>query len=161
MGYNTTVTGEIRFDPPLTWAEIKKDKFNLQNHYEVFIDPDKTIRETDEGQETIITADRLLPSWIDGKHYHLEEHVQKFMDLYGTGRTFTGRFECVGEEQPDMWRLEVHDGRVAVTRAVVVWPEDTLGLYDVVRKKNPNADPVVKAVNDFLDWVDTKASEDR
>lgn len=149
MGYNTRVTGEITFAPPLTWSEIKADKFNLQGHYAVMINPRRDVTDTDTSQETVITADRLLPSWEEKSRYdELVEHVQKFIDVYGFGRTFTGYFDCVGEEQPDMWRVVIRDGTATVVRAVVLWPEDVTDLAEAVATAvlAQNADALVEVV---------------
>lgn len=141
MGYDTRVTGEIMFSPPLTWPEIKADRFNLKGHYDVMINPLGDVRDTDSGQEIVITADRLMPSWEEKGTYHaLVEHVQKFIDVYGVGRTFTGHLDCEGEEQPDMWRVVIRDGHAVTVRAAVLWPEDATDLAEAVANATIQAD---------------------
>lgn len=129
MGYYTSVDGEIRIQPPLTWAEIKDSPFlpgspNDKTEYDVRLRADEETIDTDEGQLVRKTCSVLLPRWDDSfKAYHLVEHVQAVIDAF-PGRTFTGRLDCEGEETGDLWRVVVRDGRALKVEPRIVWPDE-------------------------------------
>ena len=132
MGYYTRVTGELHIEPPLTWPEFKDSRFlpgspNDNGNYDVQLRADEETVDTDEGQLVRKTASVLLPRWDDSfKAYNLIEHVQAVIDAF-PGRTFTGRLECEGEDNTDMWRLIVRDGRAVRVEPRIVWPDEEDG----------------------------------
>lgn len=151
MSYNTRVTGEIRINPPLSWAEIKREKFHLEGHYEINLILDHDTRDTDTGQETVITGFLLKPDNEHAKNYHIVEHLQRFADTYARkGRTLTGYFECEGEEQPDMWRLVIVEGKAKVVRAAVLWPEDVTDLAETIALAASSAEPTQAMLGDVV-----------
>lgn len=129
MGYTTYVTGEFAINPPLAWPEFKDSKFapdNAESSYE----PSLMLRTVEEradawdGPTLRITAIALMMREIDEyRAYHLLEEVQEAIDAF-PGHTFTGRLECEGEENADMWRVEVRNGRAVRIEPRIVWPED-------------------------------------
>ncbi|WP_370665416.1 DUF6205 family protein [Streptomyces sp. IBSBF 2507] len=129
MGYYTSVTGEIRIEPPLTWAEIKDnpalpETAGGRSEYDVHLRIDEETVDTDEGQLTRKTCAALVPAWDDSfKAYHLVEHVQEMIDAF-PGHTFTGRLDCEGEEGGDLWRVVVRDGRAVKVTPSIVWPDE-------------------------------------
>jgi hypothetical protein len=126
MGYHTTVDGEIRIEPPLTWAEFKTSPFYGFDSCErdVRLKVDEEIVDTDEGQLIRRTAAALEGAWEGGfKAYHLMEHVQEAIDSF-PGHTFTGRLDCEGEEATDVWRVVIRDGVAVKVEPSIVWPDD-------------------------------------
>jgi hypothetical protein len=129
MGYNTSVIGRIGIEPPLTWAEIQASPFKPSLMDDADLDVCLDIAEekvdTDEGELIRRTAGGLLPRWEDEyRAYHLVEHVQKAVDSF-PGHTFTGRLECEGEENTDMWRVVIRDGRAVRVEPRIVWPDES------------------------------------
>lgn len=129
MGYYTRVDGEIRIEPPLTWAEIKTNTLlpeteGGRSEYDVRLRIDEETVDTDEGQMIRKTCSALVPAWAESfKAYHLVEHVQLMIDAF-PAHTFTGRLECEGEEGGDLWRVIVRDGRAEKVTPRIVWPDD-------------------------------------
>lgn len=52
--------------------------------------------------------------------------VQSAIDDF-PGHTFTGRLDCEGEENADMWRVVIRDGRAVRVEPRITWPEDAEG----------------------------------
>lgn len=128
MGYNTSVEGSIAITPPLNWSQIKDSPFNpergrLDGMDVVFAVDEETV-DTHEGTLTRRTAEALVPAWEEAyKAYNLVKHVQQVIDAF-PGHDFTGHLECEGEENADMWRVVVRDGRAVKVTPRIVWPED-------------------------------------
>jgi hypothetical protein len=126
MGYNTNVGGEIRIEPPLTWREFKDSPF-AGHDKDVTLQVEAETVDTDDGPLMRKTAVALVPSWEDSyKAYNLVEHVQEAIDAF-PGHTFTGRLECEGEENIDLWRVVVRDGRAIRIEPRIVWPDEEDG----------------------------------
>lgn len=129
MGYNTSVTGEIRIDPPLTWGEFKDspflpDSLTATIDYDVCLHTDEATVDTGEGQLIRKTASVLLPRWEDSfRAYHLIEHVQAVIDAF-PGHVFSGRLNCEGEDNTDLWRVVIRDGRAVRVEPRIVWPDE-------------------------------------
>lgn len=123
MGYNTSVTGEIRIEPPLTWREFKDSPF-ADRDMDVKLRIDAETVDTDDGPLMRKTASAIVPAWEDSyKAYKLIEHVQQAIDAF-PGHTFTGRLECEGEENTDIWRVVIRDGRAVRVEPRIVWPDE-------------------------------------
>lgn len=127
MGYNTRYTGAIGIEPPLTWAEIKNSPYLPETAKDTW--PDVKLRvieqttETDEGTLTRRYADAIVPVTDEPyKGYEIIATVQKIIDAH-PGHTFSGQFDCEGEEAGDLWRLVVRDGRAMQVKPQIVWPE--------------------------------------
>jgi hypothetical protein len=126
MGYLTSVGGEIRIDPPLTWGEFRTSPFYADDtdHQNVALHVVEKIITTDDGELTCRTATALVPRWEDAfRAYDLVKHVQAAIDAF-PGHAFTGRLECEGEETGDLWRVVVRDGRAVKVTPRIVWPDD-------------------------------------
>ncbi|MEV3857778.1 DUF6205 family protein [Streptomyces sp. NPDC050095] len=136
MGYTTRVTGEFAIEPPLTWREIKRSPFSFPSALGHSVreyradDLDLALRinektiETDEGTIVRRTAPALVMREIDEyRARNLVEQVQRCLDLF-PGHTFTGRLECEGEENTDLWRVAVRDGRAVRVEPRIVWPDE-------------------------------------
>lgn len=127
MGYNTRYTGAIGIEPPLTWAQIKDSPYLPESAEKNFPDVKlrviETTTETEDGVLTRRVADAIVPVTDESyKGYGIVETVQKIIDAY-PGHEFTGRFDCEGEEAPDLWRLVVRDGRATRVEPQITWPE--------------------------------------
>lgn len=123
MGYNTSVSGEIRIEPPLTWREFKDSPFTGHEKDVTFHVDEETVA-MDDGPLIRKTAVALVPSWEDSyKAYNLVAHVQEAIDAF-PGHTFTGRLDCEGEENADLWRVVVRDGRAVKVTPRIVWPDE-------------------------------------
>lgn len=128
MGYDTNYDGEIRIDPPLTWAEIKDSPYLPDGAWRAGLDVKLRVREetveTDEGTLTRRTADAVVPVTEDAyKGYEIVATVQKVIDAF-PGHTFSGRFDCEGEEAGDLWRLVVKNGRAIKVQPQIAWPDE-------------------------------------
>lgn len=123
MGYNTSVSGEIRIEPPLAWREFKDSPFAGRDK-DVTLQVDAETVDTADGPLMRKTAVALVPTWEDSyKAYHLVEHVQEAIDAFPE-HTFTGRLDCEGEENTDLWRVVVRDGRAVKVTPRIVWPDE-------------------------------------
>jgi hypothetical protein len=123
MGYNTSVSGEIRIEPPLAWREFKDSPFTGTDK-DVTLHVDEETVTTDDGPLIRKTAIALVPTWEDSyKAYKLVEHVQEAIDAF-PGHTFTGRLDCEGEENTDLWRVVIRDGRAVRVEPRIVWPDE-------------------------------------
>lgn len=130
MGYTTNVTGEFAITPPLTWGEFKDSEFapdNVESNWK----PSLILRTVEERADTRdgatlrITADALMMREIDEyRAYGLIEEAQRAVDSF-PGHTFTGRLECEGEENTDLWRVVIRDGKAVKVEPRIVWPEDS------------------------------------
>lgn len=133
MGYTTYVTGEFEITPPLTWNEFKDSEFaphNVKSSYEpgLILRVTEDSVDTDEGPLLRRTATALVMREIsEYRERGLVQTVQRAIDSF-PGHTFTGRLECEGEENTDMWRVVIRDGRRAVrVEPRIIWPDDEGG----------------------------------
>lgn len=131
MSYITRVTGGFTITPPLTWTEIKTSPFEpIGRRAYGAADIDLALRideetvDTDEGQLVRRSASALVMPHIDEYRARgLVEQVQQCLDIF-PGHTFTGRLECEGEENTDLWRVIVRDGRAVRIEPRIVWPDE-------------------------------------
>jgi hypothetical protein len=127
MGYNTHVSrfssGEIRIHPPLTWAEIKGSKFLTHGNSIEFNLRVESV-DTPGGVSERRSAVGVIPTEDAFKAYGLEDDLSEIVRIYGDSHTFTGHFKCEGEENDDLWRLSVKDGRPHRVQTEIVWPGD-------------------------------------
>ncbi|MFE4718369.1 DUF6205 family protein [Streptomyces sp. NPDC056728] len=131
MSYTTHVRGEFTIEPPLTWNEIKASPFEPVGRGKcgtVDIDLDLRIEETsvdtDEGTLVRRTGTALVMREIDEyRERNLVAQVQQCIELF-PGHTFTGRLECEGEENTDLWRVVIRDGRAVRVEPRIVWPDE-------------------------------------
>jgi len=129
MGYTTRVDGEFAITPPLTWNEFKDSEFapdNAKSGWEpsLILRVDEDSVDTDEGPLLRRTATALVMREIDEyRERGLVDEVQKAIDSF-PGHTFTGRLDCEGEENTDMWRVAIRDGRAVKVEPRIVWPDE-------------------------------------
>lgn len=129
MGYTTHVTGEFAIEPPLTWPEFKDSPFAPDNVASSW-DPSLILRvteesiDTDQGPLLKRSATALVMRDIDEyRERGLVDEVQSAIDSF-PGHTFTGRLECEGEENTDIWRVTIRDGRARRIEPRIVWPDE-------------------------------------
>jgi hypothetical protein len=128
MAYETSFSGEIRIDPPIPAEALEGTGFTPDRHNGM----DVTLRISEIPVDGVPGAYRrmavaVVPAMTRFSGYDIVEHLQRLLSLFGEGRTFTGRFDCAGEEAGDLWRLEVHDGRAVKVEPRIVWPDSSEG----------------------------------
>ncbi|MEU9333188.1 DUF6205 family protein [Streptomyces sp. NPDC048290] len=132
MGYITRVDGEFAITPPLTWNEIKSSPFTQPGReglwgalkIDLGLRVDETSTDTDDGPLLRRSASALVMPHIDEyRDRGLVEQVQRCIDLF-PGHTFTGRLDCEGEENTDLWRVVIRDGRAVRVEPRIVWPDE-------------------------------------
>lgn len=108
MSYTTRVTGKFTITPPLAWKEFKDSPFSPyppagDDRIELVLHVEEKTVETGDGPLLHRTAPALVMTEIDEYRAHgLLEVVQRAVDAF-PGHTFTGRLECEGEENTDLW----------------------------------------------------------
>lgn len=140
MGYRTRVEGEFQISPTLTWGEISASQFVRSKPVDggIFYTArgvdlkllvDEQEKTTDEGVAFIRTASRLVMPHVDEyKAYDLVEQVQKVVDMF-PDHTFSGELECEGEENTDIWRVEILGGQAVKVEPKIMWPKELAALY--------------------------------
>jgi uncharacterized protein DUF6205 len=129
MGYTTHVTGEFIVTPPLTWAEYKDSRFaphNISEPWEpsLILRVDEDTVDTDEGPLLRRTATALVMREISEYRAHgLVDEVQEAVDAF-PGHGWSGRLDCEGEENTDIWRVAIRDGRAVRVEPRIVWPDE-------------------------------------
>ncbi len=127
MGYYTRFTEEIEITPPLTWKQIKNSPFLIEKGYgsrDIKFRLESSRVETDYGWTMRTDAVAVIPvTEEEMKGYDIEKHLQELIDAFPE-HTFSGFFECKGEETGDLWRLKVKDGKAVRVEPSIVWPED-------------------------------------
>jgi hypothetical protein len=126
MGYITNVTGEFTITPPITWTEMKDTLYasddwqasDLKLHV-----TEETV-DTAEGQLIRKSANVLSLREIDEyRAYNLIADVQAAVDAF-PGHGFTGYLHCEGEENDDIWRVVIRDGRAVEVKSRIVWDDE-------------------------------------
>jgi|SRR5579864_3404823 len=129
MSYTTRVTGEFAITPPLTWTEFQDSPF-ASDHWidaaDLVLRVDEETVPTDDGPLLHRTASALVMREIDEyRERNLVNQVQQAVDDF-PGHVWSGRLECEGEgeENTDLWRVVIRDGRAVKVEPQIVWPED-------------------------------------
>jgi hypothetical protein len=128
MGSTTHITGEIRIDPPITWVLVKDSEFVRETSDWTYTN-DLRLRiveesvETDEGTLTRRTADAVVEGGDERRAYDVVDELQRIVDQYGEGRTFTGRLDLTCRDYMTQSRLKVVGGRAVLFEPTLVWPE--------------------------------------
>jgi hypothetical protein len=126
MSYTTHVRGKFAITPPLTWPEIKDSPLASDDWRasDLVLRIDEETVDTEDGQLLRRTASALVMREIDEYNArNLIEQVQAAVDSF-PGHTFTGRLDCEGDENTDLWRVVIRDGRAVKVEPRLVWPED-------------------------------------
>lgn len=133
MGYYTNIHGQITIDPPIPWGEVRDSAF-LRGEDGWLSDPNFSLAlrideeevETAEGTLVRRLADAVEP--IKDESYKTggedcKASLQCILNGWGEGRMFTGRLEGYGEDNDDMWRLYVVDGKAVLERPRIMWSD--------------------------------------
>jgi len=125
VGYYSTITGAITIAPPLTWTEYKDSGFapGPRNLAAVALRTHEEPRDGEGGVMFVRWADGIVPATDERiRAYDLDDEVQAIVDAYRSGHTFSGYLEIVGDEQGDLWRLYVWNGRAIRVEPTITWP---------------------------------------
>jgi hypothetical protein len=130
MGYYSRVSGSIRINPPLTWAECKATgllvEANKNVDSDVRLEIETETRDTEDGVVTTHRGVALIPAWEDeAKYYRLDDSLSRAVALAGGNHTFTGHLVREGEEQGDVERYSIVDGQVVTEKARMTWADGT------------------------------------
>lgn len=140
MSYEVTYEGSIFIDPPLTYADLKREIptkpiFRTSRTIPTIAlkDAESTgsyalrlvIEETIEEVETGIFIEKICRE-IEYSYYSsptadaqwfLNQIVELFPD-----RTYSGHIQCTGEDGK-VWRLKIEDGEVRRIQPLITWPD--------------------------------------
>lgn len=130
MGSTTRIEGEIRIDPPIPWAELQsseflavKDDWGYGNDLKFHVE--ETEVETDEGTLIRRSAVAVVEGGDERRGYHVVEELQRIVDTFGKGRTFTGRLDLSCHDFMTQSRVKVVGGRAVQFEPTIVWPEES------------------------------------
>lgn len=128
MGYDTKLSGKIRFSPPVGWAKLKDcqflgtDHINYHRALKLHVREDEV--ETDEGLVLRRSSSVIIPTWEgEARAFEIESDLQDIVDWLGAGHIYTGYIEGHGEEWDDIWRLCVSNGAAIKVDAQITWPD--------------------------------------
>jgi hypothetical protein len=136
MGYLSRVTGNIEIKPVVSHKDMLKlieaglAKQPNEKYYsgsaDVCVEYYLDTEDTEEGRLIRYQGWNIEPTSEDRyKAYSLVEDVQKIVDLLGTEKyRYLGFLEINGEEDGDLWRVRIKDGKVKEIKPEIVWPED-------------------------------------
>jgi hypothetical protein len=146
MGYRTRVEGEFSVSPPLSWKEIRESPFrnygpgNAGRSYkatdiDLLLEVNEEETETEEGVMIVRTASRFtMPHYDDYRAHNLLEQVQRIVDMFGEHK-FSGRLECEGEDNTDIWRVKIHSGIATKVKPEILWPGEVEALCAAEEKR--------------------------
>lgn len=119
MAYHSYLSNAIAIHPPISGEELATSPF-------VCLDP---FREADRLAWLHLVngeAVAIRPSEADELDAEtLARDIQYILDRHGLGRSFAGWILVFGEDSPDVWRVEVQDGKAVEVRPTLVWPDGT------------------------------------
>ncbi|WP_035796428.1 DUF6205 family protein [Kitasatospora mediocidica] len=171
MGYTTKVSGQFTITPPLSWREIKDSPFASPrwDASDLVLRVEATAVDTEDGQLVRKSASALVMREISEYNCrNLMAQVQKAVDDF-PGHEWSGRLDCEGEENADLWRVVIRDGKAVRVEPRIIWPdeqpEDVLLaawkreaelLLDITRQARliisdePNAEKAVDELRELL-----------
>lgn len=121
MGYYTTVTGSFEIVPPLKGKEMSG--FTEEDiPYGLSGEIIETHKEVDDGTLVIRSLEHIYADGDSFKAYTFENDLQAMVSRF-PGHKWVGRVQGEGEEQGDMWRLYIRDGKVIRHEVKNMWPE--------------------------------------
>jgi hypothetical protein len=126
MGYNTRVTGAFTATPPITWTEMKDTPYASDDRRasDLKLHVVENTVDTPWGDLIERTATKLSLRDIDEyRAYNLIEHVQAAIDAF-PDHEFTGHLHCEGDENDDIWRVAIRDGRAIEVKPRIVWDDE-------------------------------------
>jgi Family of unknown function (DUF6205) len=130
MSNPTRIEGRIEITPPLNWAQIKDSPYlnanarNGRSYPDVLFDVIETTVHTDAGELTRREAVAIVPTEGETSARTLLDDVQAIIDA-SPGHEFTGRFQCEGEQNDDIWRVVIRDRKSVRVDAQITWPDES------------------------------------
>lgn len=121
MGYYSTFSGAITFDPPVRGEELENAPSPPEGLFVLKVDT----QEEPHPEGTLIKkfSERIEPRWVDQvKAYSVASDLEAVVKLL-PGRTFKGEFRIEGEEVGDVRRVFIDDGKVVEWKAELIWPD--------------------------------------
>ncbi|WP_329330782.1 hypothetical protein OIU81_03090 [Streptomyces sp. NBC_01454] len=121
MGYESRWSGEVRIDPPLTWAEIKNSPVAFQD---LKLRLDETVEDTATGQVRTVTAAAIVPLTTEAYNgYEIEEELTAFAEVHSATHTVAGRIQARSPDG-DLWAYSVDGPSVTRIEPATVWLGD-------------------------------------
>lgn len=121
MGYESHWTGEVRIEPPLSWAEIRSVRSpGLQD---VKLELHEQTEDTPTGQIRTVTAVAVRPL-VSGAFngYSIQEELQALVDAHPS-HEFTGAIEARPLDPGGTpWRYIVQARKAVRQEPLTVWP---------------------------------------
>jgi len=111
MAYDNYVRGTITITPPIPFGECEESSF-AEGRHNIFLHTDSS-----GGTE-------LRPDEDECRYYDLEDHLTEFIGKY-PNHTYGGYLVRSGEEQGDVERYTIKDGRVITEKARLIWPDNS------------------------------------
>jgi hypothetical protein len=147
MGYYTRVDGEIVITPPLSWSEMNDagvhprdgyshDRWIARRHrHGRMTEMDVAVRVITTPLDVYSSAVNppegvaLVETWDDeSKVYYIEEDLKTMIAQF-PGHTIAGEQRMEGEDNLDVWKLQVKDNVVEAIYPKLVWPDGTEETY--------------------------------
>jgi len=149
MGYYTRVEGEIVISPPLTRQEMEAvgiypngqyspdrwiatvQRYGRETEMDVAVRVNVAEQANDELSLTkTITGVALVTAWDDEyKGYYIEEDLRTLVNTF-PDHEFTGELRMEGEDNLDVWKLQIHNGHeVVACYPKLVWPDGSEETY--------------------------------
>jgi hypothetical protein len=132
-----SIEGEITFDPPISWVEIRdlgvrfvKGSGDKEYDRLLWLEVEEEEAEVDDGTLLRKRGVRFRISEYDalnaGCLYEEVENILKTFTLGAKGvRTFKGEILVLGERQGDIWRVRIVDNKAVEERVSITWPDGT------------------------------------
>jgi hypothetical protein len=132
-----SIEGEITFDPPISWVEIRdlgvrfvKGSGDKEYDRLLWLEVEEEEAEVDDGTLLRKRGVRFRVSEYDalnaGCLYEEVENILKTFTLGAKGvRIFKGEILVLGERQGDIWRVRIVDNKAVEERVSITWPDGT------------------------------------
>jgi hypothetical protein len=132
-----SIEGEITFDPPISWVEIRdlgvrfvKGSGDKEYDRLLWLEVEEEEAEVDDGTLLRKRGVRFRISEYDalnaGCLYEEVENILKTFTLGAKGvRIFKGEILVLGERQGDIWRVRIVDNKAVEERVSITWPDGT------------------------------------
>ena len=126
MGYSSRLYGEIRISPPLKWSEFRDLDIYTNDERDrlLRLRVSELTTNTEVGEVVIRTA-VAIEDTLEGesrKCYSLEEELAVIAQTFPM-REFSGHVIRAGEENGDIERLTIVNGRLVTEQAILTWPD--------------------------------------
>lgn len=127
MGYESHWTGQVRIEPPLTWAEIKTSTSPGLQDLKLLLD--ETVEDTPTGEIRTVTASVIEPLAGAYNGYIVQPELQTVIDAHPS-HEFVGAIEARPLDPGGTpWRYVVQGRTVVRQEPRTVWPgEDEADL---------------------------------